>query len=239
MTEQMRICPACHHGNLPDFRFCGRCGTALAPPETVPGTGETQQAAAAEAYQTPRVVESAGFSLRIIAFMIDGAIVFGTLVILNVVINLFRSFSYGYFDPWDLLYIPYQNPLLLLIAPAYYWLLTGLRGQTLGKMAVRIHVVTRPGVTPRLGKAALRELLAKPVLFLLAVGPPLVVAGFVLISLAFGGDMDDIPVALWFAPIAGLLGFAGFLWAIWDSENQGWHDKLAGTYVVRTARRIR
>ena len=66
-----------------------------------------------------------------------------------------------------------------------------------------------------------------------------IVAGFVLISYAFGGDIDDIPVALWFAPAAGLLGLAGFLWAIWDSENQGWHDKLAGTYVVRTARRIR
>lgn len=25
----------------------------------------------------------------------------------------------------------------------------------------------------------------------------------------------------------------GFLWAAWDSEKQGWHDKLAKTYVVR------
>lgn len=26
----------------------------------------------------------------------------------------------------------------------------------------------------------------------------------------------------------------GLLWMIWDPESQGWHDKLAGTYVVRT-----
>lgn len=25
----------------------------------------------------------------------------------------------------------------------------------------------------------------------------------------------------------------GFFWIIWDSEKQGWHDKIAGTYVVK------
>jgi uncharacterized RDD family membrane protein YckC len=28
----------------------------------------------------------------------------------------------------------------------------------------------------------------------------------------------------------------GYLWAIWDKRNQGWHDKMAGTLVVRDAR---
>jgi uncharacterized RDD family membrane protein YckC len=27
--------------------------------------------------------------------------------------------------------------------------------------------------------------------------------------------------------------FIGWLWAIWDGNHQGWHDKLAGTYVVK------
>ncbi len=31
---------------------------------------------------------------------------------------------------------------------------------------------------------------------------------------------------------AGFL-FIGFLWALFDSEGQAWHDKIAGTYVVR------
>ena len=26
--------------------------------------------------------------------------------------------------------------------------------------------------------------------------------------------------------------FVGYLWAIWDPDNQTWHDKIAGTYVV-------
>jgi uncharacterized RDD family membrane protein YckC len=27
----------------------------------------------------------------------------------------------------------------------------------------------------------------------------------------------------------------GWLWAAWDPNKQGWHDKIAGTYVVKTA----
>ena len=27
--------------------------------------------------------------------------------------------------------------------------------------------------------------------------------------------------------------FLGYLWSLWDSKTQTWHDKLAGTYVVR------
>jgi len=27
--------------------------------------------------------------------------------------------------------------------------------------------------------------------------------------------------------------FLGFLWVAWDKDKQGWHDKIAGTVVVR------
>jgi uncharacterized RDD family membrane protein YckC len=26
----------------------------------------------------------------------------------------------------------------------------------------------------------------------------------------------------------------GLLWIIWDKQKQGWHDKIAGTYVIYT-----
>jgi uncharacterized RDD family membrane protein YckC len=32
---------------------------------------------------------------------------------------------------------------------------------------------------------------------------------------------------------AGALGL-GFLWAIWDRRSHTWHDKVTGTFVVRT-----
>ena len=30
--------------------------------------------------------------------------------------------------------------------------------------------------------------------------------------------------------------FLGYLWIAWDSEKQGWHDKIAGTVVLRLPR---
>ena len=33
--------------------------------------------------------------------------------------------------------------------------------------------------------------------------------------------------------ISALFVFLGFIWAIFDSKNQTWHDKFVGTYVIR------
>ncbi len=36
--------------------------------------------------------------------------------------------------------------------------------------------------------------------------------------------------------ISGMIFSLGFLWILFDKENQGWHDKFASTYVVKKAR---
>lgn len=33
--------------------------------------------------------------------------------------------------------------------------------------------------------------------------------------------------------ISTLVFFLGYLWTLWDVEQQTWHDKLAGTFVER------
>jgi uncharacterized RDD family membrane protein YckC len=33
--------------------------------------------------------------------------------------------------------------------------------------------------------------------------------------------------------ISALPLFLGFIWVAWDSKKQGWHDKMAGTVVIR------
>ena len=33
--------------------------------------------------------------------------------------------------------------------------------------------------------------------------------------------------------ISAIIFFLGYLWVIWDKNKQGWHDKIAGTYVVK------
>ena len=35
-------------------------------------------------------------------------------------------------------------------------------------------------------------------------------------------------------PISTAIFFMGFLWMLWDSRQQGWHDKIAKTVVVMT-----
>ena len=87
----------------------------------------------------------------------------------------------------------------------------------------------------------------KPVFFLLGVGPPLSLLAFVMLSLAFGTDLteiredliSEIPAPLWLIFIAMPVGLLGFLWVAWDPRKQGWHDKLAGTYVVKRPRESR
>lgn len=35
--------------------------------------------------------------------------------------------------------------------------------------------------------------------------------------------------------VSGFVCLLGYLWAIWDEQHQGWHDKIAGTVVVPVA----
>jgi uncharacterized RDD family membrane protein YckC len=110
----------------------------------------------------------------------------------------------------------------------------------------------------RLG-AAFLDVIIVSILGALVGGPPL---GF-LVALAYFAGMwawkgttvggvvlnlkvvrlDDKPVTFTVALVRGLASalsvivfFLGFLWMIWDREKQTWHDKIAGTVVIRLPR---
>lgn len=167
-------CQSCGHDNLPEARFCANCGSSLAPavepPAPVPAAPEA-------------AVEYMGFWIRVAAAIIDS-------LVLSVVSSLFSFIlQVGAF--------PFEVGGFLFF-PAfwlYHWLFIGLKGQTLGKMAVGIKVVNAAGSVPGLGRAALRE-----------------IPGKILSAIAI---------------------YLGFLWVIWDERKQGWHDKIANTYVVK------
>ncbi len=154
----------CGQDNLPEARFCANCGSSLVTTIEQPAPTVLPRAEPA----APEVaVAYVGFWIRLAAAIIDLLVVAFISIIVPFGIVLF----------W-----------------LYYWLFTGLKGQTLGKMAVGIKVVNAAGSVPGLGCAALREVLGK------------------IVS----------AIALWL----------GFLWVIWDKQKQGWHDKIASTYVV-------
>ncbi len=177
------FCPDCGQDNPGEARFCSACGAVLEVSSLTEPVG-TETAVAP--------VDYAGFWIRFAAWIIDSVIVWIGIAVLSA-LSLYGAF-YG----------PGYNTesaasfLVFLLGPLYFVLLTGLRGQTLGKMAVGIRVVGRDGQAPGLGYAALREIVGKFV--------------------------------------SGIAFLVGFLWIGWDSRKQGWHDKIAGTHVVRARR---
>jgi uncharacterized RDD family membrane protein YckC len=50
-----------------------------------------------------------------------------------------------------------------------------------------------------------------------------------------GGSLDGLKSFI--RSVSKILSFLpldlGFFWALWDGENQTWHDKIAETYVVK------
>lgn len=175
-------CKSCGYDNSTEARFCANCGSNLVAVTEQPAPTVVPSAEPA----TPEVaVEYMGFWIRFGAAIIDSVVVWA---ISSVLSYFLLADIVGY--RFSLLASIFWFPIPWL----YYWLFTGLKGQTLGKMAVGIKVVNAEGYMPGLGTAALREVLGK------------------------------------FISIIAL--YLGFLWIIWDGRKQGWHDKIAKTYVV-------
>ncbi len=130
------ICPNCGHDNPAEARFCGACGSPLA---VVSDTAFPPPAVSLAA------ATYAGFWIRLAAWIIDAVITsIGTSIVL-------LPLGGGGLRP----------VFTLLLSALYFVLLTGLKGQTLGKMAAGIRVVNQEGLVPGVGRAALRETVGK------------------------------------------------------------------------------
>jgi uncharacterized RDD family membrane protein YckC len=136
-------CKVCGQDNPPEAGFCGNCGAVLA-------TAAAPAAVPAPATVAPEVqAEYMGFWIRFVAAVIDAVILGAVSAILTVPFFVGNLSIY----PAPFLWFP--------LSWLYFWLFTGLKGQTPGKMAVGIKVVNAQGEKPELGIAALREILGK------------------------------------------------------------------------------
>jgi uncharacterized RDD family membrane protein YckC len=137
-------CSHCGRDNPPEARFCANCGSSLAVP--------TVQVPAPTPVSTPTVTtrepEYAGFWIRFAAYIIDCVILFIFALFIFFITHFIRFFFF----------MPFSGMVVVWL---YFWLFTGLKGQTPGKMAVGIKVVNAGGTLPGLGIAALREILGK------------------------------------------------------------------------------
>ena len=121
---------------MTEQQFCTNCGTQFESGSSF--CSSCGHAASGVAAVTQAIY--AGFWLRVAAWLIDGVILF-------VVQGLVESTPVGLFA--------------LLISPVYGVLFIGLKGQTPGKMVLRITVLNADGNVPGIGRAILREIIGK------------------------------------------------------------------------------
>lgn len=160
-------------------------------------------------YQSGPSGPRANFGQRLVAWLIDGAIlwVFNFIVSALLGASLF-SFSVTVNESTNqlgasdvgtsLAKILLLDLIILAAAVAYYGYFEGSpSGQTLGKKAMSIRVIRKDSGAP-LGWG-------------LAIGR------------YFARILSSIPCGL------------GFFWMLWDNEKMTWHDKLTSSVVVPTA----
>ncbi len=106
-----------------------------------------------------------------------------------------------------------STPLAALVDAVVYLLYEGLmlamqNGQTVGKKLMSVRVVSTDGSPLTMNKTFTRAGVKAVLSVLSSIKPPI-------------------------TSILGILSLLDYLWPLWDTNKQTWHDKAAGTYVVK------
>jgi polar amino acid transport system permease protein len=127
--------------------------------------------------------------------------------------------------------IPLAAWTALIIFLAYLVAFWTLSGQTPGQMAVGLRVIGPDEQKPSFVRVVLRLL---PLL--------LTALSFVTWLVVWGAPMAleslapaDVPWPAHLLLVVFAVGVISAVWCQWDRYGQGWHDKLAGTYVIRVS----
>lgn len=198
-------CARCGQFSRPGLT-CEWCSAPMAPPPArptqTPGAMVGGPAPAPYSYSaapnTSDMTKSEAFFRRFGATMIDGMLLGAIGFVVGLVMGGTAAVTTGggsADSPAALAAQAGANLALLVVQFLYYGFMYSTRGQTLGKMALGIRVVTADGSNPGFWRGGFRDTF---------------------------GHM-----------ISGCLCGLGYLSMLWDNEQQTWHDKLFGTYVVR------
>ena len=145
----------------------------------------------------------AGFWRRLIAFTIDGTIIFFIFMILFFIASM-AFFSGAISVNGDSILADLNHPAqfspVIFYLWAFYFVINiiyftyfhGATGRTPGKMILGVQVVTEEGKPISFGTAFLRSV------------------GYLISNILY----------------------LGFIWAAFDRRKQSWHDKIAGTVVI-------
>ena len=188
-------------------------GWSSQPPPPPGQPASTPQAGTGWAtYGTGENAELAGAGSRLGARLID-AVIFAIVAIVLFIVVAVASFGELVDDAAvddDAIEEAFEGlivvPLVVVAVGMLYEVsLTAMKGQTLGKMAVRIRVVgAESGSVPGWGKAFGRWFVPS------------------IVSV----------ISLWIS-FVGFLALVIYASLLWDKRRQGWHDKVAKTLVIK------
>lgn len=177
------------------------------PPPPDPLASAPQAGTGGAAYEAGASADLAGAGSRLGARIIDAVIVMIVAIPAFVIVAITTVDDLSNDNTVDTTSGAFLATILLVTVAAmiYEVSMTALRGQTLGKMAVRFRVVDAEASSlPGWGPAFLRWL----------------VPGIIGL------------IGSWI-PFVGLLVFVIYASLLWDQRRQGWHDKAAKTLVVK------
>ena len=159
-----------NHGNREATTSCAACGNRLCDACAVNANGvdfcEAHAPASAvrahdEDYERVPVLDAAhaagaGFGLRLLAFVVDGLLLFAAAMVIALVFwLLFQSLDFLSPQTHPVAFWLYWS-LLLLGGGAYFIVLTAMNGRTLGKQVAGVIVLGRDGRPIPLGASVVR-----------------------------------------------------------------------------------
>jgi len=169
-------------------------------------------------------MNSIGLQKRLVAWIIDAAILIPLLLLIGVIFWL--GWKAGTWGEQTALLWP---PAWLLVSGIYVVGLWTWRGQTLGKIVMRIRIVKSDMSSISIGTAILRYIgLIAPAIIVL------IVLLFVVYSISAILPVSGSIVAFtaYIAPILVILLLSLIITR--DNKKQGLHDRIARTYVVES-----
>jgi uncharacterized RDD family membrane protein YckC len=240
----MIACASCGAENLDGARFCVKCGAALPlaathAPESWRASGDLQSStsgsfnnagpyvpplsAASPAYASalsalPGELPYAQWIDRVLAALIDGALVGAVMIVLYLIIGLIfgglaavgsgigdnaAGNAFGALGSGICCFGLVLTPISALLIGIYNKVyLISKRGFSIGQGIMKLKVVDASGNLLSTGTAVLRLL---------------------------------VQIGLGFIPFVGwLLSLLNLLWPLWDDKRQTLHDKAVNSFVIKT-----
>lgn len=204
--------------------------------DTVAGMRRTPpRAEPSVAPAAPGTLAYAGFWIRLLAMVVDWTLILAVLLFTSAAAMLVLGGPGAAIDPAGAAaglgeLRAYFALFELVLLAVYFTFFTWAAGGSPGKLVLRLKVVQVDGRPVTGGRAFLRFLG-----YGLELVPGIAIAGVVWTLVAVGTLLlQQRLLSVVLGTLATFLVFVGYFWAAFDLRKQAWHDKLAGTVVVRT-----